>query len=55
MRCKVCKEEKDESKFYKHPNMHNGRFATCKECMKKKQREEYQKKKGDMIERGEWV
>lgn len=39
--CKNCNIEKILEEFYKHPRMLEGRYAICKECTKKKQKEYY--------------
>lgn len=37
--CSKCKEEKQESMFWKHPNTKDGLCPSCKECGRKARRE----------------
>lgn len=33
MKCKKCKQEKENTEYYKHPSWKSGYHSTCKECM----------------------
>ena len=45
-RCRICQKVKHRGAFYAHPTHADGRFGTCKECIKERQRNQY-KGQGD--------
>lgn len=49
--CFKCGQKKDETEFYTHPCMADGRLGKCKECTKKDSNERYAKKRKEL----DWV
>lgn len=49
--CKECKEPKDLSEFYKHPQWKNWVLWRCKECVKKWRRSEGERKMARILDK----